>query len=265
MCLMLFAYEAHPRYRLLLAANRDEYYGRPTAPAAFWPQAPTVLAGRDLQAGGTWLGVTRGGRLAAVTNFRDPIAFRLDARSRGRLVSDFLTGRQAAADYMRHVAASAREYNGFSLVLGDSNGLYYYSNGGGGAAAAPQRLTPGVYGLSNHLLDTPWPKVQRGKQALQALLALPEVAPEALLALLADSTVPEDAALPRTGVGIERERLLASIFVAGADYGTRSSTVLSIGRDGHARLTERSFSPAGGAAAGIPHTVHHAFQVAARD
>lgn len=253
MCLLLLAYDVHPRHRLLLAANRDEYHSRPSAPAALWPEAEAVLAGRDLQAGGTWLGVTHAGRVAAVTNFRDASAHKPDAPSRGRLVSDFLTGGQTAGDYIRGLAGRGGDYNGFSLVAGDAAGFYYYSN----RAGAPQRLAPGVYGLSNHLLDTPWPKVQRGKQALAGLLARAQVAPAALLELLADSTVPADASLPQTGVGAERERLLASMFVSSADYGTRCSTALLIDRDGGAQFVERSFS-AGGATG----TVNHEFEIA---
>jgi uncharacterized protein with NRDE domain len=166
MCLILFAYQRHPRYRLILAANRDEFYARPTAPLGFWADHPQVLAGRDLEQKGTWLGVTRGGRLAAITNYRDPQAIKPNAPSRGHLVSDFLKGSIPPLDYLQDISASAARYSGFNLLVGDPSGLFYFSNHG----AVMCRLAPGLYGLSNGLLDIPWPKVDQGKQALAALV-----------------------------------------------------------------------------------------------
>lgn len=245
MCLILIAYRAHPRYSLVVAANRDEWFGRPTAPAGFWSDAPEVLAGRDLEAGGTWLGVTRGGRFAALTNFRDPATLRDDAPSRGALVSDFLTSSADADGYLRSVRRDANRYNGFSLVLGDLASLRYFSNRGGEARA----LQPGIYGLSNHLLDAPWPKVCAGKARLAAHLD-GEVDAEALLDLLDDTQVAPDAELPRTGVPLERERALSPLRIRAGDYGTRSSTVLLVAQDGEVSLVERSFD-ASGAVTGV--------------
>lgn len=235
MCLILFAYRTHPRYRLILAANRDEFYIRPTAPLAFWTQWPQLLAGRDLQGGGTWLGVSRSGRLAALTNYRDPTAIKPGAPSRGGLVESWLSGTVPAQTYLEQLHCRAEDYNGFNLLLGDTEELWYY----GSRAGAPQLLPPGVYGLSNQLLDTPWPKVVRGKQALTALLDRPELAIDDLFALLADQHQPPDEQLPDTGVGLELERRLAPLFIASPNYGTRCSTALLWEEGGLLTLAER--------------------------
>lgn len=238
MCLILLAWQAHPDYPLVVAANRDEFFARPTASAAFWPEAPQVLAGRDLEAGGTWLGVTRNGRFAALTNFRDPANNKRSAPSRGELVSHFLTGSQSPAAYVDELESSAARFNGFNLVFGDSDGLWCFSNCGEGE----KQLAPGVYGLSNHLLDTPWPKVARGKSALHdALGALPDEKP--LFALLRDDSIAPDDALPRTGVSLEWERLLSAAFVRSPLYGTRSATVLLKDASGSVRFIEQGFLP----------------------
>ncbi len=239
MCLILLAHRVHPEYPLVFAANRDEFYARPTAPAAWWEDAPKVLAGRDLQAGGTWMGITRGGRWAAVTNYRDLPAERTGARSRGELVSAFLQGNEAPEEYLRRLQTYAVEYNGFNLLVADREQLWYFSNRGG----EPSELGPGVYGLSNHLLDTPWPKVVRGKQALSGLLADGATpAPEPLFEILADADPAQEAELPQTGVGREWERALSSLFIATPTYGTRASTSLLIDAGGVATFVERSFA-----------------------
>lgn len=242
MCLILLAWDAHPDYRLIVAANRDEFYARPTAPAAWWPELPGVLAGRDLEGGGTWLGVDRKGRWAALTNFRDPADRRESARSRGLLVRDYLAGEAAPIAYLEGVAATAGDYRPFNLLVGTDDSLAWYGSRGG-----PGRpLVPGLYGLSNALLDTDWPKVSDGKRDLAALLARPgAVDPEALFALLADGAIAPDDRLPATGVSLEWERRLSARFIRSPDYGTRSSTLLLVGRDGSRQLIERSF-PAGG-------------------
>jgi uncharacterized protein with NRDE domain len=245
MCLILLAYRAHPRYRLVVAANRDEWFGRPTAPAGFWPDAPEVLAGRDLAASGTWLGVTRGGRFAALTNFRDSAPVRPDAPSRGALVREYLTAGADAGTYLRSVRRDADRYNGFSLVLGDRGAMHYFSN----RAGEGRELPPGIYGLSNHLLDAPWPKVRTGKARLAAHLE-GEVDPEALLGLLDDAQEAPDAELPRTGVPLERERQLSPLRIRAGDYGTRSSTVVLVSHDEEVSLLERSFD-ASGAESGV--------------
>jgi uncharacterized protein with NRDE domain len=237
MCLILLAHRVHPEYPLVFAANRDEFYARPTAPAAWWEDAPELLAGRDLQAGGTWMGVTRSGRWAAVTNYRDLPSERTGVRSRGELVSEFLRGHETPEAFLREIAERAAEYNGFNLLVADREQLWYFSNRGD----EPRKLGPGVYGLSNHLLDTPWPKVMRGKQALSALLA-DGPAPAPLFEILVDADPAPEAELPDTGVGQEWERALSSLFIATPTYGTRASTVLLIDAGGVATFVERSFA-----------------------
>lgn len=240
MCLILLAWQSHPDYPLVVAANRDEFFARPTAPAGWWPDAPQVLAGRDLQGGGTWMGVTRNGRFAALTNYRDPDAFQEGMASRGELVAAFLRGDEAPEAYLQAVAQRLPDYNPFNLLVGDRHGLWYL---GSREHAPPRPLAPGVYGLSNHLLDTPWPKVQRAKSALAtALQALPERTP--LFDLLRDRRHAPDAELPRTGVSLEWERLLSAAFVHSPDYGTRSATVLLLEHGGDALLEEVGFGPA---------------------
>jgi uncharacterized protein with NRDE domain len=240
MCLILVAHHAHPAYRLVVAANRDEWFRRPTAAAAFWPDAPGVFAGRDLEQNGTWLGVTKSGRFAAITNFRNPGSHRPQAPSRGRLVSDFLRTDLEPAAYLERLRPHAAAYNGFSLLIGDSASLWYLSNHEGQI----RKLAPGVYGLSNHLLDVPWPKVRLGKERLTAQLN-GGVNAETLLMLLDDTRVAPDGELPRTGVSAEWERKLSSLRIIADGYGTRSSTALLIGADGQVSFVERSFSERG--------------------
>jgi uncharacterized protein with NRDE domain len=237
MCLIFVAVDAHPIYRVVIAANRDEYYSRPSAPASFWPDAPQVLAGRDLLAGGTWLGATRTGRIAALTNYRDPASHNADAPSRGCLVSDFLLGRESPVSYLEQISLDAHRYNGFNLLVGQNAHFYHYSNRSGKICA----LDPGIHGLSNHLLDTPWPKVEKGKQALHALLAPENINKEDLSLFLLDRTVAPDERLPDTGAGLEMERMLAPIFIASPGYGTRSSTVILLDRAGMVSFIEKSY------------------------
>ena len=242
MCLVLVALNSHPDYPLIVAANRDEFYDRPTAPAGFWDDAPAILAGRDLKAGGTWLGIDRRGRFAAVTNYRQGRRERAAPRSRGHLVSGFLTTSTGVRDYMERTQAGAALYNGFNLIAGDASELLYYSNREGHIRA----LEPGVYGLSNHLLDTAWPKVTATKSAFGALLSreASELI-EGLFGLLSDRNQFADDQLPHTGVGPEWERLLSSAFIASSNYGTRCSTVVLVGRDGGGVFVERNFGPQG--------------------
>jgi uncharacterized protein with NRDE domain len=250
MCLILLALGSHPDYPLVVAANRDEFYDRP---ATFWSDSPDVLAGRDLKAGGTWLGIDRAGRFGAVTNYRQGERELVAPRSRGHLVSDYLATAIDAETHLQRVEREAELYNGFNLILGDARELFYYSNREG----SRRRLGPGVYGLSNHLLDTPWPKVTSGKNALSALLGSgPELIPD-LLALLSDRSQASDDSLPETGVSLAWERLLSAAFIMSPSYGTRSSTVLLVGRDGAVVMVERSFA-GGGAPTG---EVRHQFQI----
>jgi len=254
MCLILFGWLQHPRYRLVVAANRDEFYERPTAPAGFWPHAPKILAGRDLEQNGTWLGVTTTGRFAALTNYRDGELQDPAKPSRGWLVREFLLVGKSPIEYLSEVEARAGGYNGFGLVVSDLEHLCFFSNRYSGVHDLPS----GLYGLSNHLLDTPWPKVVRGKSALAQMLQSDDALDaDAVLNLLADTTIAEDDLLPDTGVGIKRERMLSPIFVRGDLYGTRSSTVLTIDYQGEVTLVERSFDKAGR----ITGTATHRFAV----
>ena len=241
MCLIYIAHRVDPFYRLVVAANRDEYHQRPTAPAAWWDGAGGILAGRDLQAGGTWMGITRGGRFAAITNYRDPARHRAEAASRGYLVSGFLGGSDAALDYLTRIAREGDRYNGFSLLVHDGATLAFYSNRGG----APEIVPPGVHGLSNHLLDEPWPKVEQGKLDLLGMLARGAPTPGGLLGLL-DRREPEaHPALPDTGVGAGRERALSARFILDSRYGTRCSTIILLDAAGEVLFRERSFDAAG--------------------
>jgi uncharacterized protein with NRDE domain len=237
MCLILFAYKIHPAYRLILAANRDEYFDRPSQIADFWTDDPHVLGGRDLKEMGTWLGVSKDGRFAGITNYRDPSSWKSQAPSRGRLVSDYLTKHVNAEAYLAEIRPKTSVYNGFNLLLGDQEDLWVFSNRG-----TAEKLKPGVYGLSNHLLDTPWPKVKRGKRLLKgALEKKGDDLDEALFQLLADRHVPPDHQLPDTGVSLEWERMLSPIFIASPVYGTRSSTILLVAKNRRIRLVERVF------------------------
>ncbi|CAN5753530.1 NRDE family protein [soil metagenome] len=242
MCLILFAHRVHRDYPLAFAANRDEFYDRPTAPAAFWEDAPHVLAGRDARAGGTWMGVTRSGRWAALTNYRDPPTARPGTPSRGALVADYLRGEERPEEYVSAVAARADSYDGFNLLVGDLNGVYYFGHRMAGDAT-PRELEPGLYGLSNHLLDTPWPKVARGKRVLQELLDSGRPTPDALLDLLYDTEIAPLHDLPQTGVGAEWERALSASFIATPSYGTRASSALLMDRISRVTFVERSFLP----------------------
>ena len=241
MCVILFSYQSHAEYPLILLANRDEFYDRPSAPAAFWEDEPGIYAGRDLVGGGTWLGVTRDGRFAAVTNYRDPSA-PAGSRSRGSLVADFLKGSVAPDQYLAEVAAGAHEYSGFNLLVGEigpNASLHYYSNRGGG----PRELAPGIYGLSNHLLDTPWPKVANGKAAFAAAISDGAFAAEDLFGILADETLAPDDQLPATGVSYEAEKAISAIFIKTPGYGTRCSTVLTFDKNFDWKFDERVFVP----------------------
>lgn len=237
MCLVVFAWAARSDVRLLVAANRDEFLRRPTARAAFWPGASGLLAGRDLEAGGTWLGVTRTGRVAFLTNHRDPRSYRDGAPSRGALVAEFLKGEESPGGFLKRKEEEAPLYNGFHLVVSDLAELWYLTNTGG----PPRRLEPGLHGLSNGPLDDPWPKTRRSVGRLADVLkGTGPPPPSSLLDLLADrSRVPDDA-LPSTGVPLEWERLLSSVFIESESYGTRSSTAVVVS-GGALRFVERTF------------------------
>lgn len=240
MCLILFSTAHHPGYPLIIAANRDESYDRPSAPLAFWPHAPHVAGGRDLQAGGTWLALSRSGRWAALTNYRQPGSRRSDAPSRGMLVADYLLGDTNAVTYLQQVQARAHDYNGFNLLVGDRTAVHYLSNREGQSRPVPA----GVHGLSNHLLNTPWPKVALGKMYLEQLpLGSPDAIVDALLLRLRDTEPAADTDLPDTGVGRDREKLLSPPFIAADRYGTRASTVVVVDATGTVTMVEQRFGP----------------------
>ena len=240
MCLILLSYDIHPVYRVVLAANRDEYYDRPTEPLAFWDDISDILASRDLKRSGVWLGVTRTGRIAAITNYREPFLRLENAPSRGLLVSDFLSGTESPKHYLDNIKTTGHRYNGFNLLLGDRSGLFYYSNKGNNI----QKLQPGFYGLSNHLLDTPWPKIEKGKAALEALLeGGDKIDLEDVFHVLADRSYPPDDQLPNTGVDRDWERVLSPLFITSPSYGTRSSSVVVMERTGRVIFAERTFEP----------------------
>ena len=241
MCLIAFAWRHHPRYPLVVAANRDEFHQRPTAPATFWAESPRILAGRDLLGRGTWLGITSEGRFAALTNLRGERETRRNAPSRGSLVSAHLSGEERPGDYLAQVARRAHAYNGFCLVAGDGVEMGYYC----AQDDVPALLEPGIYGLSNTRLDAPWTKVQRLKSGLSEILGRASWRAGDLMDLLSDRSPAPDADLPDTGVGLADERLLSPAFIAGEHYGTRASTVLRVDSAGHVEFTERSFGPGG--------------------
>jgi uncharacterized protein with NRDE domain len=239
MCLIVVAVRLRADVPLMLAANRDEFFARPTQQAHFWPDAPQLLAGRDGEQGGTWLGITRSGRIAAVTNYRDGTGRRASGRSRGWLVRDYLMSEEPPQRYLEDVHADREHYDGFNLLVGSQHGLLHYSNRNGKITG----LGAGVHGLSNHLLNTPWPKVEQAKSRLQSLAAVPEEAlNEALFALLSDDAPAAEHTLPATGVSLAWERLLSSAFIRSPEYGTRSSTVILVAGSGQARFEERSFA-----------------------
>jgi uncharacterized protein with NRDE domain len=238
MCLIVFALGCHPKYQLILGANRDEYFSRPTAPSAFWHDSGQILAGRDLLAGGTWLGITRDLRLAAVTYYREPVEPDHRLPSRGKLAGDYLAGKMSPEEYRATISEVGDSFGGFNLLFGNYRDLFYCSNRG----KPFFKVTDGIHGLSNGLLDTPWPKLTAAKERLAGIMQSGMVEPEAIFSLLADPTTFSDPLLPDTGFGIERERHLSPIFVAGSDYGTRSSTVILADSGNNVIFQEKTFN-----------------------
>ncbi len=242
MCLIAVALCAHPHFRLVVAANRDEFHDRPSAPASWWDDAPQLFGGRDLQQHGSWFASSRDGRWCAVTNVRRMVPPDPGAPSRGALVTNYLRGTRGARDYLTQLADHAPHYAGFNLLVGDADGVAYASN-------QPQwqqaQLSAGIHAVSNASLDTPWPKLQRLRQALQQWCAAASADREPLMQALGDESVVADTELPDTGVGLEMERFLATAFIRGPRYGTRCSTVLTVDRQGEAWFQERRFGPGG--------------------
>ncbi|MFK9094767.1 NRDE family protein [Bacillus salipaludis] len=242
MCLILFAYQVHPVYKLIVAANRDEFYQRPTLPAQYWEDQPEILAGRDLEKMGTWMGVTKTGRFAALTNYRNPKEITDGKRSRGELVANALAFEGHVSDYMQTLVENKHQYPGYNILSGDINELFYYSNVGGEL----RKLEPGIYGVSNHFLDTDWPKVNKGKEGLAEIVLgdeerLGSGLVEKLLVLLQNAEPAPDEFLPHTGVSLEMERMLSPLFIRSEQYGTRSSTVMFMSDD-EIQYVERVFS-----------------------
>jgi uncharacterized protein with NRDE domain len=234
MCLIFTAINYHPLYKLIVAANRDEFYSRKTAAAGYWTDYPDVLGGRDLEAGGTWMGMTKKGKISMLTNYRDPKNIKTNAPSRGFLVADFLEQEVEAASYLKRIEPS--KYNGFNLILGDVNNLWYLSNYKEGIT----KLDNGLYGLSNALLNTPWPKVVRGKMKLAPILGRSDVNKEELMEFLYDTEVATEN-LPNTGVSPDLEKALSSMFIKTPNYGSRCSTVVLVDKDDHVQFSERVY------------------------
>ena len=243
MCLAIVAIDALPDWPLVIVANRDEFHAREASAAAPWPDAPDVVAGRDLQAGGTWLGVTRQGRVALLTNYREPGRKNPLAPSRGHLVEQYLRGDTSALGYAQAIGARTQEHNGFSLLLADAHGVWYASNR---SQDTGSRLPSGIAGLSNALLDTPWPKLVRSREAVDQHLSAqqtPDV--DTLISIFRDSVPPPDHELPDTGLGVERERRLACPFILDPQYGTRCTSVILRHARGHTLFYEQSYAPDG--------------------
>jgi uncharacterized protein with NRDE domain len=236
MCLIFLSINKHPDFKLVVAANRDEFYNRKTAAADFWQDHPSIVGGRDLEAGGTWLAMSKKGRIAMVTNYRDLTNIKANAPSRGQLVTDYLLTRDSTLDYMSKVESVGKAYNGFNLIAGDLNDFYYYSNYTEGI----QKINAGLHGLSNHLLDTAWPKVARGKKRVAEILK-GKFNYKDLFTVLYDVETAADDLLPDTGVGLERERALSSMFIKSPGYGTRCSTVVLVNNDNEVLFVERVF------------------------
>ena len=241
MCLVAFAWNVHPRWRLVLAGNRAEFHARPTAPLVAWPDNG-VMAGRDLRSGGTWVGLGPRGRVAVITNVRDGLPPAFAGPSRGALPVDFLSGEAPANAHAAALAAAAGDYAPFNLVLADTEACAYVGNH---PASGAHAIAPGVHGLSNGAFDAPWPKTRRLRDALQAWLAADNGDLTPLWQALADKRLAPDAELPETGVGLDLERRLSPAFIRGRDYGTRASTLVLVGHDGQSRIHERRFGPDG--------------------
>lgn len=240
MCLILFGFKIHPNYPLVLVANRDEFYARPTLPAHPWENHREIIAGKDLSAKGTWMGVSEQGKWAALTNYRDPAAYRESAPSRGELVTKYLSDSYSPEDFLKEIEKDSEKYNGFNLLLGTPTQLWYFSS----QTKESRKLEKGLYGLSNALLDTPWQKVRKGKQKLASVLATAAAPkPDNLFQLMCDTEIAADTDLPSTGVSLEKERMLSAMFIRSADYGTRSSSILLIDHQKTFTFAERNYPP----------------------
>lgn len=248
MCLISFALGFHDRYRLVLIAHRDEFFQRPSTPMHWWKSdaalrgRPRILAGQDEVGGGTWLGLNENGRWAAVTNFREQHPER-EMRTRGELVASFLASDQSPADYLSGVYDKSTHYNGFNLLVGNLDEVIWFSNRASGSNTLMDPLSNGIYGLSNHLLDTPWPKVELAKNCLAEKLESELVSSDQLVTALQSETRPADELLPSTGVDLATERMLSSMFINDSvrQYGTRCATALTISVEGKVEIVELTY------------------------
>jgi len=238
MCLINFHYDEHPTYKLIVAANRDEFYERPTASAEFWTDQPNILAGRDLLHMGTWLGVTKSGRFAALTNYRDPREANVGKKSRGDIVTNFLTKNVSPEVFLETLKERKGDYTGFNILVGDADSLFYFSN----KQVEVTEVSAGTHGLSNQFLNTAWPKVVKGRTKLRDyVMGHAIIDTDVLFDIISDADVAPDTLLPNTGVGLDLERQLSPIFIKTPNYGTRSSTVLLVGHDQSITFVERTF------------------------
>jgi uncharacterized protein with NRDE domain len=238
MCLILLGIDPSPGISVILAANRDEFYSRPTAPMAFWDQPCQMLAGRDLHAFGTWMGISATGRFAALTNYRDMTTIKPNAPSRGNIIPDLLASALTIPDFLTILDKTAAAFNGFNLIAGQGSKIFWYSN----MDRRIHGLLPGIHGLSNHLLDTPWPKITRGKKALAQCIQKDPWNDDCFFDLLLDRQQPCDKLLPDTGIGLEWERILSPLFIQSPTYGTRSATLMRVTTKGNILVKERTFS-----------------------
>jgi uncharacterized protein with NRDE domain len=237
MCLIFLSLHSHPTYKVIIAANRDEFYERKTAAAAYWHDHTAILGGRDLEANGTWMAMSKNGRIGMVTNYRDLKNVKQKTPSRGALVSDFLLSSATEEDYLQSIEPKAQEYNGFNLIVGNANELWYLSNYKKGI----EKIENGIHGLSNALLNTGWPKVEEGKKEFKQLLQTDRIDAHDLFSMLYNEQRASDDRLPDTGVGLERERMLSPMFIKSPNYGTRCSTVLLIDKKDNVQFTERVY------------------------
>lgn len=240
MCLILFAYKVHPNYPLIVASNRDEFYNRPTAPIHYWKDHPNILAGRDLKEMGTWMGISTSGRFAALTNYRNPNENKNKrmAASRGEIVTSFLTDNESPASFIDSLKRNDNKYKGYNSLIGDLDSLWYYSN----VTKKSEMVKPGIYGLSNHLLDTEWPKVVKGKTGFETCIQ-EEINEDCLFQLLTNDEKAADHSLPQTGIPLEMERALSSLFIRLDEYGTRCSSILKIDKYNQVSFIEKTYEP----------------------
>lgn len=239
MCLILIAYQTHPKYKAIIAFNRDELHKRPTLPLNFWDETSSILGGRDLLGKGSWFAISSNGRIGFITNYRDlNIPQKTDAPSRGLLVSNFLNTQNNPQDYLEEIKQKAADYNGFNLVVGDLNQISYYSN----IENEVKKIPAGIHGICNHLLNTPWPKVVDSKKMLKEVISNDSFKVEDIFSILVDQSIKPDNLLPQTGLTLELERKNSSIFILDETYGTRSSSVVLIDYNNKVDFYERTFN-----------------------